>query len=186
MEPWITTFTGKHVNLKQPSSDQITLVDIAHALSNVCRFTGHCNKFYSVAQHCIHVSSILPNHLKLTGLLHDATEAYLTDISSPLKAVLPEYRKLENTMWSVIAKEFCLPDPLPSDIKHADRILLATEKRDLLNHPDEIWSLLLGIIPLKMTIEPWTPAFAKEFFLLTASQLMAQDYAKESRHTQSN
>ena len=79
-ESYLSTFSGKKFYPFNPSPEQIEIVDIAHGLSMVCRFSGQCPYFYSVAEHCIHVTNVLPPSLKLEGLLHDASEAYLADL----------------------------------------------------------------------------------------------------------
>lgn len=85
MNNWIMTHTGKKFKPFNPRTEDIDIEDIAHALSNICRFNGHVNQFYSVAEHSVLVSVLCPEELKLKGLLHDAAEAYLGDVPSPLK-----------------------------------------------------------------------------------------------------
>lgn len=82
---WIETFTGKKVYPLEPCSSEYCIEDIAHALSLTCRYGGHSSDFYSVAQHCCIVSDLCPEGLKLVGLMHDAAEAYLGDVPSPIK-----------------------------------------------------------------------------------------------------
>lgn len=140
---WICTRSGKHFDIIKPSASQIDIEDIAASLSRLCRFTGHCKRFYSVAEHSLHVVSILPPELQLWGLLHDASEAYMGDCSRPLKARLREFRVLEHELEVQIAKAFSLPWPCPKAIKEADAIMLSVEARDLLGqdieaHPD-VW-----------------------------------------------
>jgi hypothetical protein len=100
---------------------------IAFALAHINRFTGHAGA-YSVAQHSVLVAQQLPPELKLAGLLHDATEAYLTDLSSPLKAMLPEYKKIETKYHSIIDKHFDV-DTSHFSIKEVDRRILVTEAK---------------------------------------------------------
>ena len=105
--PWIETFTGKKFHFQFPDPDEICIEDIAHALARICRYTGHVRaEHYSVAQH-----SVLVSHLKgtrvtqLAGLLHDAQEAYLGDLNSPLKSLLADYQIIEgNVQWALILK----------------------------------------------------------------------------------
>ena len=96
MKTWIQTHSGIAFDLLKPTPDMIVIDDIAHALSNLCRFTGH-SKFYSVAQHSRLASFMVSEQFALQALMHDASEAYLTDISAPLKALpcMAEYKKLE-------------------------------------------------------------------------------------------
>ena len=77
---WIQTFQGKAFDPFAPRPADISHFDIAHALSNICRFTGHTNTFYSVAQHSVQVALLVPRPMQLAALLHDASEAYLCDI----------------------------------------------------------------------------------------------------------
>ena len=85
---WIETISGMKVDLEHPKAEMIRASDIAIALSNICRFSGHVNQFYSVAQHCVMCANQLPYELKLAGLLHDAHEAYTSDIPSPVKQLI--------------------------------------------------------------------------------------------------
>lgn len=84
----ILTHTGRIVDLARPSVDVVSLVDIAHALARINRFTGHGERGFSVAQHSILVSYLAPPECRAWSLLHDSPEAYTGDISAPLKALL--------------------------------------------------------------------------------------------------
>lgn len=126
------THSGRVVDLSRFSEDDICVDDIAHALSQIIRFTGHAKAPYSVAQHSLLVAEISPPEHRLWALLHDASEAYLGDVASPLKTLLPQYRELEEKFQKVIAGRFGLSWPIPACVKHADRVALMTEKRDLL------------------------------------------------------
>lgn len=164
---WILTYTGKKFDPFNPHPGSIDIMDIAHALSNLCRFTGHCRLFYSVAQHSVLVSGIAPAQDRLTALLHDAPEAYLADLSTPVKSQMSDYQALENALWVAIASKFDLPLDMPVSVKHADRVLLATERRDLLPRHPEPWPCLHGIEPLPNTITPVDPLGAERIFLYT-------------------
>lgn len=154
MQPIITTFRGQHVNILYPHPESFTISDIAHALSLLCRFTGHVQHFYSVAQHSIAVSHLVPEELALTGLLHDASEAFLGDVSSPLKRLLPDYKQLEAGMEQVIAVKFGTTYPMPDAVKQADLIMLATERRDLLAPDDDaVWEIIQDIKPREEKID---------------------------------
>lgn len=101
---------------------------IAHALSNINRWTGHTLRPFSVAQHSLLVSYLVPPEFALEALLHDATEAYLGDIAAPLKSLLPEYQRLELIHWEWIAEAFGLPRDMSPEVKYADMQALALEK----------------------------------------------------------
>src|ERR1700678_969484 len=124
---WINTFTGKKLFPLNPREEDICIEDIAHALSNICRFTGHVLNFYSVAQHSVLVSYLCNAENALWGLLHDSQEFACQDISSPLKKT-PEfasYRVMEANFQKVICQKFGLSEQEPPDVKKADLLLLA-------------------------------------------------------------
>ena len=134
--PWIQTFTGRRVFLANPDEGQIDIVDIAHALARLCRYTGHTSRHYSIAEHSVHVCHQLPGPLAFDGLMHDAAEAYLGDVSAPLKSLLPDFRRIEKHMESVIARKFGLATVLHRAVKEADLRMLFTEREQLL--PDRL------------------------------------------------
>lgn len=136
---WVQTYTGRKFDLLAPTADMICLRDIAHALSQLCRFTGHTRRFYSVAEHAIWVSLHVPPDDALAGLMHDATETYLGDVSSPLKALLPDYKLMEQRLWNVIADKYGIARELPASVKEWDLRALVTERRDLLNPCAHRW-----------------------------------------------
>src|SRR6266496_2381942 len=136
LEGLIETYTGRTINPLDPDPGSIFIDDIAHSLANQCRFTGHTRNFYSVAQHCVLVADVVQDEtLKLTALLHDASEAYLSDIARPVK-MMPRfgdlYREYEEGLEQAIAKHFSLEWPWPKEIKEADNILLRAEQINLM------------------------------------------------------
>jgi 5'-deoxynucleotidase YfbR-like HD superfamily hydrolase len=173
-DPWIQTYTGKRFTPTNPVLEDIDIEDIAHALSNICRFTGHSENFYSVAQHCVLVSYICQHHNALQGLLHDASEAYCQDIASPLKrtAQLSGYREVEAKLQNAIANKFNISEIEPDDVKVADLKVLATEARDLLVHQRSDWDV--GHDPLPFIIQAFSPKEAKQLFLNRFWELTAK------------
>lgn len=105
---FMTTISGKRINYENPTVEMFDITDIAHSLSNLCRFGGHINRFYSVAQYSVMVSNLVPHHLALAALLHDASEAYLSDIVRPAKRMLPQYKDLELKFQGVIEQRFAV------------------------------------------------------------------------------
>lgn len=174
LNPVIETFDGHYFNLLRPCPSTISVTAIAHALSHLCRFTGHTRHFYSVAQHSLLVSLVVPDVFAREALLHDAAEAYIGDVSSPLKRLLPDYAAIEANVEGVIADRFGLPwtPEARHAVKRADMILLATERRDLFDAPmgDE-WEILVGTSPLDMTVSPVSPEKARRGFLERAEEL---------------
>jgi hypothetical protein len=162
-DTWIQTYTGKKFYPQNPSLEDIDIEDIAHALSMQCRFTGHCKIHYSVAQHSVYVSYFAQN--KLQGLLHDASEAYISDISSPVKRTkyLEQYKVLEKIVQNKIYEKFNVDVSESDDLKEADMLLLAIEVNSLVDniHPD--WKF--AVTPPPFHIMELTPKEAKELFL---------------------
>lgn len=136
---YIETISGQKVYMPNPDPDSIRIGDIAHALSFMARFAGHTRYFYSVAEHSINVASIVPPEHQLQALLHDATEAYLCDIPTPFKRMIPEYQALEENLWAAISEKFGVPFELSPEVKWADRVMLMTE-RDALKDRYDLWS----------------------------------------------
>lgn len=128
---FIRTFSGVYFYPMDARPEEILIEDIAHALSMQCRFGGHSFHFYSVAQHSLRASNIVPPSDALAALMHDAAEAYLVDVPSPVKAELCEYRAIENRLMEVIAAKFGFQWPMPATVKAADEELLWAEMRDL-------------------------------------------------------
>jgi hypothetical protein len=132
---FIGTFSGLRFWPLFPNPDDIVIADIAHALSNQCRFGGHASKFYSVAEHSVHVSQLCLPKDALWGLLHDASEAYLVDLPRPLKQ-LPEfsaYREAERRLQRAVAVRFGLPEDQPASVAEADDTMLWIEAHSLLD-----------------------------------------------------
>lgn len=174
MSKTILTNNGQYFYFDNPEAHEFHIEEIAHALSHLCRYTGHTKKFYSVAQHSVLVSYLVPAPLAMWGLMHDAAEAYLGDVSSPLKAMLPEYKVIEHRVEKAIAAYHRLPWPMPPCIKEADLVALVTEKRDLmvpgLNNTD--WGHWPNIVPDRRTIEFMPASAAKALFLNRYEQIM--------------
>ena len=128
----LETIHGFIVDILNPDPFAIYLPDIAHGLSMQCRFGGHTARHYSVAEHSWWVSKLCAPEYALQGLLHDATEAYLCDIPTPIKRLLPDYYTLEHRLWEVIADKFGVPVEMHESVKEADARMCITEKLDLI------------------------------------------------------
>lgn len=174
---WMLTYTGKQFDPIDPQPDMIDLTDIAHGLAHECRFAGQCRFFYSVAQHSVLVSQAVPPEHAWEALLHDATEAYIKDIPTPVKRLLPDYRALETRIDAAIRARFNLPAAMSGDVAHADLVLLATERRDLMIRTGEPWSSLQGIKPLDRSIRAIYSAHAKSLFMERALQVLQASHA---------
>jgi hypothetical protein len=158
--------SGRNIYLLSPELSEIDIRDIAHALAYQCRFNGHVEKFYSVAQHSVYVSQLLSKKYALHGLLHDATEAYLGDVIRPLKPLIKNYDKIEGAFYKLIAKKFNFNNSAAAHevVKWADDLMLVTEIRDL--RPRTVlrrkWA---DSKPADFKIRPWGPNYAKRQFL---------------------
>lgn len=172
--PHISTYLGNRLNLTEPDVKDVAIEDIAHGLAFQCRFNGQTREFYSVAQHSLMVMSLVGEELKLTALLHDAAEAFLGDMVTPLKRMIPGYADIETVVLKTIGDRFGVNLAfMPPDIKRADLIALATERRDLMHRATEPWSCLSGFDPLPDTIKPMGPAAAESAFLDAFNMLTA-------------
>lgn len=150
----ITTASGRHVRFVDPDPDTIVLDDIAGALSRICRFGGHVSTFYSVAQHSVLVADIVATRggdrdARRWALMHDASEAYLGDVVTPLKRLLGGYAELERQALAVIADRFRLPRRIPDVVLYADRVALHAEARDLCHARGD------GHAFIDRTLAPW-------------------------------
>lgn len=173
---WIQTYSGKAYWPADPHFREVFIEDIAHALSMMCRYAGHCSEFYSVAEHSLIVSHMVPEEHALSALLHDATEAYVVDVPRPVKVMLTNYADLEWHNWVVICQKFGLPFKMDPSIKQADNDILLLEKTRLLgSSPREDW--LVGHVPvatalpkdIEITCDP--PGVAEMAFLTRFHQL---------------
>ncbi|KKK79599.1 hypothetical protein LCGC14_2831880 [marine sediment metagenome] len=175
----IGTFTGKLVNPFAMTVDDICIKDIAHSLAMTCRFRGHVSQYYSVAEHCVRCAEIglhSPDGYGLARyrLLHDAPEAYLCDVPSPLKGQFPILKCVEEQIFAVMCDKFQIPtmsEEVEIAIKHADLVLLATEARDLCAF--DLDRTLPS--PLPDEIIPWPWEDAEERYLELAHHLLLCD-----------
>jgi len=158
-DAWIQTYSGKKFHIFDPKPEEVDIEDIAHSLSLLCRFNGHCNSFYSVAEHSIYVAQEIidqghPVELCMAALLHDSSETFIGDMSKPFKDHMDYYKEVEKNIQRVIEKKFNLPANIfdHKAIKDADVAVLLAEKRDLMNKEPEPWSM--NATPIKTKIVP--------------------------------
>ena len=175
----IRTVTGRDVDLLDPQPQAIAIEDIAHGLAHTCRFSGQSARFYSVAEHAIRVSHMVPARDALVALLHDASEAYLSDLVSPLKALgdLAGYRAIESRLMQAIYRRFCpsWPPPagwtlgeslglldLPESVQRADHELVELEMAVLFDGLDVV------------DLACHAPVVAKRLFLARFDELVVE------------
>ncbi|MBR1170516.1 phosphohydrolase [Bradyrhizobium liaoningense] len=152
-----------------PRPDEVFIDDIAHALSMLCRFGGHCLRFYSVAEHCVLMSRAAPPPFKMWALLHDATEAYLVDVPRPLKPFLLGYGDAEDKIMRAISFRFNLHLGMPEIVKQLDRAILMDERLQNMTGTSFAWST--DDEPLGVQLQFWSPERARAEFLSTFEQL---------------
>lgn len=187
---WIEMLSGQPFWPLAPRVDEIHIEDGAHALSNLCRFNGHVETFYSVAQHSVLVAEYVekqlmeqrywhpnPRSVVLAALMHDFSEAYLVDVPRPVKRQMLDYIAAEKYLEAVIRDRFNLTEDLAPLIKLADDTLLATEKRDLKPNGRKDWRLLYEPIARPYMITSWTPEQARKRFLWKFNQLADRNLA---------
>lgn len=167
---WMQLHSGKAFWPLDPRPEEVEIDDIAWSLAHQCRYAGHCEDMYTVAQHSVLVSHACEPADALWGLLHDATEAYLVDVPRPVKKHLGGYLEIEAALARVIAARFDLPEEMPASVRHADEVLLATEKRDLMKTAPRPWAPMPP--PLAWPIDPWRPMVAYTWFLRRFHELM--------------
>lgn len=165
----IVTYTGRWVTPLEMDPNDVDILDIAHSLANQCRFTGHVSKFYSVGQHSVLASYVVPDDDAFEALLHDASEAYLADIARPLKSQPgfgTAYRKAEDRIMAAIGVHFDIPATMSQSVKDADYALLRAEQRDLMpNDPPDGGDLY------SKKIMPWLPVTTERKFLARYEEL---------------
>lgn len=179
----IPTYTGKLIDLENLKLSDIDILDIATSLSNQCRFIGHSMQYYSVAEHSILGSDDIvlqgllesqeeANALALAFLMHDAAEAYVSDLSTPIKAKHPSFIELEGHILALIWERFGLPERVDLEkIKAMDMAMLAMEKKRVMIH-DIDWGWELPE-PAEITPLFMSPCRAKDLFLERFKELSA-------------
>jgi hypothetical protein len=166
---WIQTYAGRQFWPLDPRPEDICIEDIAHSLANQCRFNGHCSKFYSVAEHCFHVSKAVPWMFSMEGLLHDAAEAYLADVPRPIKPFLAGYKEIEDNILKVIYQKFMVKPGPHKIIKAYDDAILADEAEQIMPNKPASWKLVEK--PLGITLYCWGTDEAAAMFLLRFNEL---------------
>ncbi len=157
--------SGGRFFIDDPRAEDVNFDDIASSLAKLCRYTGHTGndknheEFYSVAQHSVIVSRFVPPEMAMIGLLHDAAEAYIGDISKPMKLVVgSKIAEIEDRVYAAIAERFGLPPEIPKEVKMADLRTFATEKRDILSPATAEWGECPPPYNFKITPVGWRVA----------------------------
>ena len=168
--PTIMLRSGAWFDFCAPADSDFTVDDIAHGLANICRYSGQCSRFYSVAEHSLLVSDTATG-FEFEALLHDAAEAFLGDITRPLKQMLPEYKRIEAEVEQAILDRFGIQWPLPPQIKQADLRVLAAEQRQIMPEGTDGWVRGQKVEPAPIVVEHLPPDEAKRRFLARFEEL---------------
>lgn len=161
---WMQTVSGRQFWPLDPRPDEIHIEDIAHALSQLCRYGGHVLRFYSVAEHCVHVARAAPQPLKLPALLHDASEAYLQDVIRPIKRHLTNYERIEAELERAVAVRFGLSWPWHPEVKRLDARITNDEIDQALAQPAVAFRISTEPA-LGVRLQFWSPQRAEKAFL---------------------
>jgi hypothetical protein len=163
-EDYIETGSGIAFHFLNPKTKEVIIDDVCGSLSKQCRYTGHTKKFYSVAEHCCHLydyalatKEYSVQELR-TILQHDASEAYLTDIARPIKAHIPDYKKLEVKIETVLAEKFDLLYPYPDWVRELDTRILMDERAQAMEPSNNVWGVVAD--PLEVELQFWDPPTA--------------------------
>lgn len=171
----INTFSGALVDFHNPTPEMITTVDIAHALSKICRFGGHTKFFYSVAEHSALVAFLAPEDLALEALLHDASEAYLGDVVKPLKNILGKaYADIEDRFMQVIGTKYKLSTDKLAEVKHWDKKALELEHKAFIAGSFDMINEITQKVSISLKDKNYLDALPKCF----AREINRTQYAK--------
>lgn len=166
--PWVQTFSGRAFPLLDPKPEDVYWPDIVYGLAHINRFAGHAGT-YSVAQHSCVVADQLPAEWRSYGLLHDAHEPYIGDITTPVKQALlilggdgawgahTLARRIDRAIYEAAELTWPVPQTIAEAVHIADERAMVTERRDLMKRPPKGWGKYESVVPLPEHIERWTP-----------------------------
>lgn len=166
---WLQTYTGRAFWPLDPRPEDVDLLDIAASLARQARYNGHTARFYSVAEHSLLISRAVPAEFALWGLMHDAAEAYLGDVITPVKRLIPDYKALEAGVMAAICARFGLSADEPDAVKQCDRRILTDERQCLMPHAPMPWreqEPALGVRLLCLAPDDAMHAFLRRFIEL--------------------
>jgi hypothetical protein len=176
--PSIILSSGRSLYYDRPDPIVLDPEVIAHSISKLCRWTGHCLEFFSVAQHCVLVSRIVPPEHALAGLMHDASEAFVGDVNRPLKWAMERaspgmFRDIEDRLHAALAERYGFQFPFDESVMHADSVSLSTEKRDIL--PDDGIPWIGMPPPIEQRLRPVGPKAAYRMWMDRYAQLTKEE-----------
>ena len=171
--PTITLASGRLFDFLDPHGSDFAIEDVAHGLALVCRYAGQCRDFYSVAEHSLLVSDVATNH-RYEALLHDAAEAFIGDITRPLKQLLPDYKRIEEAVEDAVIERFGMDRAYRSEVKATDLRVLAAEQMQIMAPGTADWAAEAQVEPAAITVRFLSPKAAKRQFLKRYEELRHQ------------
>jgi hypothetical protein len=156
--------SGKLFDFLDPHGSDFSIDDVAHGLANICRYTGQCRRFYSVAEHSILVSDTV-SEFAYEALLHDAAEAFIGDVTRPLKQLLPEFKRIEANVEAAIVERFRMNPTYRKSVKEADLRVLAAEQAQVMAPGCADWAVAARVLPAPVTVRHLDPPTAEREFL---------------------
>lgn len=175
---WMQTFSGNCFYPLDPRPEEIDIEDLANHLSQIGRYNGACKRFYSVAEHCFHVSYHVPAGMELDGLLHDAPEGLgLGDIIAPVKRdprIKPIIKPIEDRLHRAIAIRFGIQHPIPAEVEKVDFDITADEKEQAMRPCVRPW-WRVSDTPLGIRVQFWDSDRAKFMFMARFKEITTGD-----------
>lgn len=169
---WMQVNSGSRFYPLDIRIEDIKPRDIAHALSLLCRYGGHVDRFYSVAEHCVLMSQAVAPENALHALLHDATEAYVVDVPRPVKRYLSNYQDIEDNVWLAITGYFDIDPRLAPEVTEADNRIILTERNTLMSKAEKRWAMDDIYTPLPVTVTGWQPIVAEGQYYTRLMELL--------------
>lgn len=167
---WMQTVGGRQFWPIDPRAEEIDIEEIAHALGMTCRYGGHCLRFYSVAEHSVHLARKVSKKNRLWALLHDSPEGLgLADLIRPVKRSVSGYKEVEGRMMAAVCERFGLPPVMPKQVHEFDERICNDEQQQNMRKPPAPWNI--DPRPLGVTLEFWSPEIAKMKFLQTYEEI---------------
>lgn len=176
--PTILMGSGTYFDYERPDLTPLTIEDVAFGLAFTCRFRGQCVRrdtgqrvFYSVAEHCVRMSWVIPSHAAYDALMHELGEVACGDMPGPIKPLCPDYKAIEKRCEAAAMEQFGVTMADPELVKLYDLRMLSTEKRDLTRSEGDKWAHTGEAEPFDFKIVPWETRFAAEIFLMRYREL---------------
>ncbi|TXN72843.1 hypothetical protein [Methylobacterium sp. WL6] len=172
--------SGAWFDFLDPESSAFTIEDIAAGLSKTCRYAGQCSAFFSVAEHSLLVSEVAHQHA-YAALMHDAAEAFIGDVTRPLKQLLPDFKRIEARVERAIFERFDVPMPMPKDVKLADLRVLAAEQMQIMPPETSRWASYDRVEVAQIRVRHLPPEEAREAFLARFHELTPTVFRRHVR-----